>query len=179
MDFPIKNGDFPVRYVKLPEGSGSFRELSTNVPSRRWSKMPTDQPICGSSWEIEKMIVKTLYNWYPNMVHLQIVLFMDLHPQSLAFFIHSSWLFDPSSCWVPVGLPQAPALHPRGSWSCYCSCHAPATRRWSLATATSRSWILRHTYCLLVLNVGNGWEWGLLGWLLLVIVDHSLPTKHQ
>jgi hypothetical protein len=27
---------------------------------------------------------------------------------------------------------------------------------------------------LLVLNVGNGWEWGLLGLLLIVIVDHSL-----
>ena len=26
---------------------------------------------------------------------------------------------------------------------------------------------------LLVLNVGNGWEWGLLGWLLIVIVDSS------
>ena len=26
---------------------------------------------------------------------------------------------------------------------------------------------------LLVLNVGNGWEWGLLEWLLLVIMDHS------
>ena len=26
---------------------------------------------------------------------------------------------------------------------------------------------------LLVLNAGNGWEWGLLGWLLIVIVDHS------
>ena len=27
---------------------------------------------------------------------------------------------------------------------------------------------------LLVLNVVNGWEWGLLGLLLIVIVDHSL-----
>jgi hypothetical protein len=26
---------------------------------------------------------------------------------------------------------------------------------------------------LLVLTAGNGWEWGLLGWLLIVIVDHS------
>jgi len=23
VDFPIKNGDFPVRYVKLPEGTGA------------------------------------------------------------------------------------------------------------------------------------------------------------
>ena len=27
---------------------------------------------------------------------------------------------------------------------------------------------------LLVLNAGNGWDWGLLGWLLIVIMDHSL-----
>jgi hypothetical protein len=27
-------------------------------------------------------------------------------------------------------------------------------------------------------SVGNGWEWGLLG-SLLVIMDHSLITKHQ
>ena len=50
---------------------------------------------------------------------------------------------------------------------------------WSSATPFSRSvaWRISMEY-LLVLNVGNGWEWGLLGWLLLVIVDHSLkfPT---
>ena len=36
-------------------------------------------------------------------------------------------------------------------------------------------------YDLLVLNVGNGWEWGLLGYLLMVLTDHSpIPDlKHQ
>jgi hypothetical protein len=29
-------------------------------------------------------------------------------------------------------------------------------------------------FLLLVLNVRNGWEWGLLGLLFIVIVDHSL-----
>ena len=27
VDFPIKNCDFPVRYVKLPEGNGIFKEM--------------------------------------------------------------------------------------------------------------------------------------------------------
>ena len=26
MDFPIKNGDFPVRYVSLPQGNYSIQE---------------------------------------------------------------------------------------------------------------------------------------------------------
>ena len=29
VDFPIKNGDFPVRYVKLPEGIFSWPQLSS------------------------------------------------------------------------------------------------------------------------------------------------------
>ena len=42
-------------------------------------------------------------------------------------------------------------------------------------------WFLWLSIHLLVLNIGNGWEWGLLGWLLLVIMDHSrkFPAKHQ
>ena len=32
----------------------------------------------------------------------------------------------------------------------------------------------------LLVLVGNGWEWGGMGIVLLVIMDHSLiPTKHQ
>ena len=29
VDFPIKNGDFPVRYVKLPEGTACFIPCAT------------------------------------------------------------------------------------------------------------------------------------------------------
>jgi hypothetical protein len=30
VDFPMKNGDFPVRYAKLPEGRMTLREKSMN-----------------------------------------------------------------------------------------------------------------------------------------------------
>ena len=34
VDFPIKNGDFPVRYVKLPEGKSLMR--CTPVVKNKW-----------------------------------------------------------------------------------------------------------------------------------------------
>ena len=33
MDFPIKNGDFPVRYVKLPEGINNDNKDNSSIYS--------------------------------------------------------------------------------------------------------------------------------------------------
>jgi hypothetical protein len=53
VDFPIKNGDFPVRYVKLPEGkpSSSTMEPSKSVKSLAPHRHP---PGCGKRprWDV-------------------------------------------------------------------------------------------------------------------------------